>query len=193
MPEQWTADLAGKMHLNYITAKQLSTRLGYSPKFPFPTSLKEHSPIIYNPVTHTVDIPLVPDNPTDGACILAVLIDILIEEGSMTEDQVLADRSPGNGKFVIGGIAVKATGIIRRIDNTGRIVVPVELRKINGIANGDPIEFYTDNEENIILHKYVPIEDWTKEELREALFAAAKDAGKDPEEYLNKVREEGNG
>lgn len=84
---------------------------------------------------------------------------------------------------------MRATGIVRKIDSTGRIVVPKELRNINGIENGDPIEFYTDDEENIILHKYVPYEDWTKEELREALFAAAKDAGKGPEEYLNKARE----
>ncbi|MGX8701775.1 AbrB/MazE/SpoVT family DNA-binding domain-containing protein [Caproiciproducens sp.] len=85
---------------------------------------------------------------------------------------------------------MRATGIVRKIDNTGRIVVPKELRAINGIGDGDPIEFYTDDEENIILHKYVPYEDWTKEELREALFAAAKDAGRNPEEYLDKVRKE---
>jgi len=85
---------------------------------------------------------------------------------------------------------MRATGIVRKIDNTGRIVVPKELRKINEIKNGDSIEFYTDDEENIILHKYMPNEEWTKEELREALFSAAKDAGKNPEEYLNKAREE---
>ncbi|WP_444659796.1 AbrB/MazE/SpoVT family DNA-binding domain-containing protein [Caproiciproducens sp. R2] len=85
---------------------------------------------------------------------------------------------------------MRATGIVRKIDNTGRIVVPKELREINGIEDGDPIEFYTDDEENIILHKYVPYEDWTKEELREALFAAAKDAGRNPEEYLDKVRKQ---
>ncbi|HEX3038173.1 MAG TPA: AbrB/MazE/SpoVT family DNA-binding domain-containing protein [Oscillospiraceae bacterium] len=85
---------------------------------------------------------------------------------------------------------MKATGIVRKIDNTGRIVVPIELRKINGMDYGDPIEFFVDGEENIILHKFSPIEDWTKEELREALFTAAKDAGKNPEEYLNKVRED---
>lgn len=85
---------------------------------------------------------------------------------------------------------MKATGIVRKIDNAGRIVVPKELRKINGIANGDPIEFYTDDEENIILHKYAPAEDWTREELREALFAAARDAGRDPEEYLVAARKE---
>lgn len=86
---------------------------------------------------------------------------------------------------------MRATGIVRKIDNMGRLVVPIELRKINGIENGDPIEFFVDDEENIILHKFNPIDDWTKEELREALFAAAKDAGKDPKEYLSKVRESG--
>lgn len=33
MPEQWTADLVGKMHLNCITAKQLADKLGYNPKY----------------------------------------------------------------------------------------------------------------------------------------------------------------
>lgn len=33
MPEQWTADIIGKMHLNHITAKQLSAQLGYNPKY----------------------------------------------------------------------------------------------------------------------------------------------------------------
>ena len=84
---------------------------------------------------------------------------------------------------------MRATGIVRRIDNMGRIVVPKELREINGIRNGDPVEFFTDNEENIILHKYKPNEDWTREELREALFDAAKDAGRDPVAYLKTARE----
>lgn len=33
MPEQWTADIIGKMHLNCITAKQLAEQLGYNPKY----------------------------------------------------------------------------------------------------------------------------------------------------------------
>lgn len=33
MPEQWTADIIGEMHLNHITAKQLSEQLGYNPKY----------------------------------------------------------------------------------------------------------------------------------------------------------------
>ena len=56
---------------------------------PFPAPAVEHYPIDYDPVTHRVDIPLIPDNSDDGACVLAVLIAQLISEGTMTEDQVL--------------------------------------------------------------------------------------------------------
>ena len=48
---------------------------------------------------------------------------------------------------------MKTTGISRRIDNVGRIVVPVEIRMMLGIRSGDPIEIFTrDNE--IVLRKY---------------------------------------
>lgn len=50
---------------------------------------------------------------------------------------------------------MKATGIIRRVDDLGRIVLPKELRQTMGIRTGDPMEIYTDAD-NIILHKYAP-------------------------------------
>ena len=50
---------------------------------------------------------------------------------------------------------MKATGIIRRVDDLGRIVLPKELRQTMGIRTGDPMEIYTDAD-NIILRKYVP-------------------------------------
>jgi looped-hinge helix DNA binding domain, AbrB family len=50
----------------------------------------------------------------------------------------------------------KATGIVRRIDDLGRIVIPKELRRTYGIAEGDPVEIYTSDEE-IILRKYQPV------------------------------------
>lgn len=50
---------------------------------------------------------------------------------------------------------MKATGIIRRVDDLGRIVLPKELRQTMGIRAGDPMEIYTDAD-NIILRKYVP-------------------------------------
>lgn len=49
---------------------------------------------------------------------------------------------------------MKATGIIRRIDDLGRIVIPKEIRRGSFIRNGDPLEIYTGNEGEIILKKY---------------------------------------
>lgn len=51
---------------------------------------------------------------------------------------------------------MKATGIVRRIDELGRIVVPKEIRRILHIREGDPIEIYTDDE-SIVLKKYARI------------------------------------
>ncbi len=50
---------------------------------------------------------------------------------------------------------MKATGIIRRVDDLGRIVLPKELRQTMGIRTGDPMEIYIDAD-NIILRKYAP-------------------------------------
>lgn len=49
---------------------------------------------------------------------------------------------------------MKATGIIRRIDELGRIVIPKEIRKTLRIKEGDNLEIYVDNTDNIILKKY---------------------------------------
>ena len=49
---------------------------------------------------------------------------------------------------------MKATGIVRRIDELGRVVVPKEIRKVLRIREGDPLEIYTDSEGLIILKKY---------------------------------------
>lgn len=52
---------------------------------------------------------------------------------------------------------MKATGIVRRIDDLGRVVVPKEIRKTLRIREGDPLEIFTDREGEIILKKYSPI------------------------------------
>lgn len=52
---------------------------------------------------------------------------------------------------------MKTTGIIRRIDDLGRIVIPKELRRTLRIKNGDSLEIFVDNED-IILKKYSPME-----------------------------------
>lgn len=51
---------------------------------------------------------------------------------------------------------MKATGIVRRIDDLGRVVIPKEVRKILNIREGDPLEIFTDSE-GIILKKYSAI------------------------------------
>lgn len=50
---------------------------------------------------------------------------------------------------------MKATGIVRKIDELGRIVIPKELRRTMGIQEKDPVEIYTDGK-GIILRKYAP-------------------------------------
>lgn len=52
---------------------------------------------------------------------------------------------------------MKATGIVRRIDDLGRIVIPKEIRRTMRIREGDPLEIYTDNGGEVIFKKYSPI------------------------------------
>ncbi|QGG46728.1 AbrB/MazE/SpoVT family DNA-binding domain-containing protein [Heliorestis convoluta] len=50
---------------------------------------------------------------------------------------------------------MKSTGIVRKVDELGRVVIPMELRRIMGIVEKDGLEIYVDNEK-IILKKYEP-------------------------------------
>ena len=50
---------------------------------------------------------------------------------------------------------MEASGIVRSVDNLGRVVLPMELRRTLGIEISDPLEVYTD-EDKIILRKYTP-------------------------------------
>lgn len=52
---------------------------------------------------------------------------------------------------------MKATGIVRRIDDLGRVVIPKEIRRTLRIKEGTPLEIFTDREGEIILKKYSPI------------------------------------
>mgnify|MGYP002528806529 CR=1 FL=1 len=56
---------------------------------------------------------------------------------------------------------MKATGIVRRIDDLGRIVIPKEIRRTLRIREADAIEIFTDGEGQIILKKYSPIGEMT--------------------------------
>ncbi|NLK72586.1 MAG: stage V sporulation protein T [Clostridiales bacterium] len=52
---------------------------------------------------------------------------------------------------------MKATGIVRRIDDLGRVVIPKEIRRTLRIREGDPLEIFTDRDGEVILKKYSPI------------------------------------
>lgn len=52
---------------------------------------------------------------------------------------------------------MKATGIVRRIDELGRVVIPKEIRRTLRIREGDPLEIFTDREGEVILKKYSPV------------------------------------
>lgn len=67
---------------------------------------------------------------------------------------------------------MKATGIVRRIDDLGRVVIPKEIRRTLRIREGDPLEIFVDREGEVILKKYSPIGelgDFAKE-YAESLF-----------------------
>ena len=67
---------------------------------------------------------------------------------------------------------MKATGIVRRVDDLGRIVIPREIRKSIGIKEGDPLEIFVDGR-TVMLEKYQP---------------SAKDLAEDCVKFVNKVR-----
>jgi AbrB family transcriptional regulator (stage V sporulation protein T) len=52
---------------------------------------------------------------------------------------------------------LKATGIVRRIDDLGRVVIPKEIRRTLRIREGDPLEIFVDRDGEVILKKYSPI------------------------------------
>ncbi len=54
---------------------------------------------------------------------------------------------------------MKATGIVRRIDELGRIVIPIEIRRSMNIREGDPLEIFVDREGEVILKKYSAMAD----------------------------------
>ncbi len=54
---------------------------------------------------------------------------------------------------------MKATGIVRRIDDLGRVVIPKEIRRTMRIREGDPLEIYTNRDGEVIFKKYSPVGD----------------------------------
>ena len=71
-----------------------------------------------------------------------------------------------------GASMMKATGIVRRIDDLGRVVIPKEIRRTLRIREGDPLEIFVDREGEVILKKYSPISELSDfaKEYAEALY-----------------------
>jgi len=70
---------------------------------------------------------------------------------------------------------MKATGIVRRIDDLGRVVIPKEIRRTMRIREGDPLEIYTEKDGEVIFKKYSPMGEWSDSaaQLCETMFKAA--------------------
>ncbi len=69
---------------------------------------------------------------------------------------------------------MKATGIVRRIDDLGRVVIPKEIRRTLRIREGDALEIFTDRDGAVILKKYSPVGEITDfaGECAEAIYGA---------------------
>ena len=69
---------------------------------------------------------------------------------------------------------MKATGIVRRIDDLGRVVIPKEIRRTLRIREGDPLEIYTEKDGEVIFKKYSPVGELSgfAGEICDALFKA---------------------
>ncbi len=57
---------------------------------------------------------------------------------------------------------MKATGIVRRIDDLGRVVIPKEIRRTMRIREGDPLEIFTSNSGEVVFKKYSPVGEMTE-------------------------------
>lgn len=55
-----------------------------------------------------------------------------------------------------GEITMKATGIVRHVDDLGRVVIPKEIRRACNIREGDPLEIFLDEDGAVVFRKYIP-------------------------------------
>ncbi len=70
---------------------------------------------------------------------------------------------------------MKATGIVRKIDELGRVVIPKEVRRTLKIRDGEPLEIYTDESGSVILKKYSTVS--AIEDLASGVAEALRNAG----------------
>lgn len=111
------------------------------------------------------------------------------------------NRYQNNYQMKVRHLKMKATGIVRRIDDLGRVVIPKEIRRTLRIREGDPLEIFVDRDGEVILKKYSPISELSDfaKEYAEALFdslgspvficdrdAVIAVAGGSKKDYLNK-------
>jgi AbrB family transcriptional regulator (stage V sporulation protein T) len=68
-------------------------------------------------------------------------------------------RNPGRKEETRLKARLKATGIVWRIDDLGRVVIPKEIRRTLKIREGDPLEIFVGRDGEVILKKYSPITD----------------------------------
>jgi len=71
---------------------------------------------------------------------------------------------------------MKATGIVRRIDDLGRVVIPKEIRRTLHIRDGDPLEIYTEKDGEVIFKKYSPVNELSEfaEKICDALWRSGE-------------------
>lgn len=67
---------------------------------------------------------------------------------------------------------MKATGIVRRIDDLGRVIIPKEVRRTMKIREGDPLEIYTGRDGEIIFKKYTPCTERECDAIFKGLYSA---------------------
>ena len=86
---------------------------------------------------------------------------------------------------------MKATGIIRRVDDLGRVVIPKEIRRTLHIREGDPLEIYTtENGKGVCFQKYMVTEEPNIENILSALYmSAAAEFGRDAVAVYNESDE----
>lgn len=74
---------------------------------------------------------------------------------------------------------MKATGIVRRVDDLGRVVIPKEIRRTASIREGDPLEIFLDEDGAIVVRKYIP-------PYRDDLMVTLQDAA----DYYDKYKDD---
>ena len=107
-----------------------------------------------------------PDSSVD-ACIYDIVTDFLDDMGiddcdhfnmdcylDKVTEEVKKRYFDRKQKTAVLPATIKTTGIVRRIDDLGRIVIPKEIRRAMRIYEGDPLEIFFDTDNNIVLKKY---------------------------------------